>query len=59
MVVVAILLGYGAGASANLILLGWLPWAVDAAMVISMLNHHLSDGIQERRGVEEKLGVGR
>lgn len=26
-VIVAVVLGYGAGASASLILLGWLPWA--------------------------------
>ena len=40
-IVVAIMLGYTTGASANLILLGWLPWAANAAMAISMWNTHL------------------
>lgn len=57
-ITVAIVLGYGAGASASLILLGWLPWAADVAMVISVWNHYVSSGgDKERRGVDEKLGI--
>ncbi len=37
----AVTVGYGAGASANLILLGYVPWATCAAMVISYGGHSL------------------
>ncbi|ROW10928.1 hypothetical protein VMCG_01011 [Cytospora schulzeri] len=55
-VLVVIALGFGSGASMNIILLGWLPWAADVAMVISVWNHYLSRGGMERQGVDEKNG---
>lgn len=35
-IVVAVVVGYCAGASPNFILLGYVPWAVDAAMLMSI-----------------------
>lgn len=57
MIIVAIVLGYATGASLNLIVLGWVPWAVDAAMVISVCNVHLAGILLERQGVDEKPGL--
>lgn len=39
MLIVAIAVGRAMGASANLILLGWIPWALDVAMVLSVVSH--------------------
>lgn len=57
MIVMAIVLGLGAGASANLILLGWLPWAAVAAMATSVWHSRSSDGPSGRRGMDEKSGL--
>jgi uncharacterized membrane protein YjfL (UPF0719 family) len=52
------LVGYGVRASAHLILLGYLPWATCAAMVISMSGHGLyrwlRPGVDKKREDEEK-----
>lgn len=54
----AITAGFGFGASTNLILLGYLPWAMCIAMAVSLFGHSLyrwqRPGSVQRSGDEEK-----
>jgi hypothetical protein len=45
--------GYGVGASANLIVLGFLPWATCAAMLVSMLVQSLTRSVRSRRSARK------
>lgn len=48
LVVWAVFLGRGMGASANLILLAYVPWAVCVAMLLSYLGHSLARLVRQR-----------
>ncbi|KAL2124777.1 hypothetical protein VTJ04DRAFT_1142 [Mycothermus thermophilus] len=52
--------GYGMTADARLVLLGYLPWATCAAMVISMVGHslyrHLRSEVREMSDEEKRSG---
>lgn len=62
-IVWAIVLGYGVGASANMVMLGFVPWATCAAMLLSGCGHAMLRKMQSRRSssgtgsFDEKAGL--
>ena len=54
----AVALGCGVGVSANLIMLGFMPWALCAAMPVSVTVHFLHVHLKTRRqrAAEQNMG---
>lgn len=56
-VIMTIVSGFGLGASARCILLVWLPWAVNAAMIIAVVKARSTRITSPRRRATEKIGL--
>lgn len=54
-IILTVIVGWISEASANLLLLGWLPWAVDCAMLIVVLNSKRSESKSLRQLVVGKM----